>query len=360
MTLSMYANDPVSLPEALAQIQSACPDIGFAKRYGQEVFDYVDKINRVLYGLCNGIPPRDLYEMVEHAVSVVLPRVWADDRRGVPESLMCLLQGSLAAHRGESWIEQNERFWFLVNMEPRTPLHQIQPLHAVVARPDAASPGRSAHWDCVATFSSAEEMEQALGQAIANAGSDYAKAGHVGPLHIGTTTCLPSQGMFKGSWTPPMLRAIVLEPGVVECDPHTLAWVVQERQAAQAREEAALRPVGGGNDVFPPVDLGISQRSQIRTEQELTALKMAWLKDPCSDLEDAIGFEAHREELLGYRRRTELQWEQQKLARVEEKAIALGVPGNHALATYVIELEQRLSDLETRDFNKLSLPHPGS
>jgi hypothetical protein len=38
-----------------------------------------------------------------------------------------------------------------------------------------------------------------------------------------------------------------------------------------------------------------------RTQEDINELKADWLQDPCWDIEDSAGFEAHREELTSYR-----------------------------------------------------------
>lgn len=48
-----------------------------------------------------------------------------------------------------------------------------------------------------------------------------------------------------------------------------------------------------------------------RTTEEINELKKNWLADPCWDIEDSDGFQAHREELLAWRKEHE--------AKVEEK-----------------------------------------
>ena len=50
-----------------------------------------------------------------------------------------------------------------------------------------------------------------------------------------------------------------------------------------------------------------------RTPGEIQALKDNWYKDPCYDIEDTVGFEAHRAELQQYRYECEAHWK--KLAQ---------------------------------------------
>lgn len=75
------------------------------------------------------------------------------------------------------------------------------------------------------------------------------------------------------------------------------------------------------------------------TQHQIEELKRAWIEDPCYDLENADGFAEHRAELLAWR----LEYR-----AINAKAAELGVPGNTALATYVIALEKRLDELAQR------------
>lgn len=86
----------------------------------------------------------------------------------------------------------------------------------------------------------------------------------------------------------------------------------------------------------------------MKNSQELSDLKCQWLNDPCWDIEDTEGFEAHRVELLAFREQQEVKWSNERVSRVQAKAEQLGVPGNTALANYVLALEQRLSALEAK------------
>lgn len=82
--------------------------------------------------------------------------------------------------------------------------------------------------------------------------------------------------------------------------------------------------------------------------EALTKLKNEWQADPCWDLEDTDGFEAHRDELLAYRLECEAKWTAEKQAQLEKRAELLGCPGNVKLAQYVVSLEYRLDRLVER------------
>lgn len=86
----------------------------------------------------------------------------------------------------------------------------------------------------------------------------------------------------------------------------------------------------------------------MKSPQELSDLKGQWLNDPCWDIEATEGFEAHRAELLAFREQQEVKWTNEIESRAQAKSIQLGVPGNMALANYVLALEHRLSALEAK------------
>lgn len=97
-----------------------------------------------------------------------------------------------------------------------------------------------------------------------------------------------------------------------------------------------------------------------RTREEIERLKASWAKDPCFDIEDTEGFEAHREELRAYRDEMDILWEQQRderEARADaaalERAKRAGFMGPDAMTNYAISLEKRLGKLES-DFKSLA------
>ena len=85
-----------------------------------------------------------------------------------------------------------------------------------------------------------------------------------------------------------------------------------------------------------------------RTAEEIQELKLDWHGDPCWDIEDTEGFEAHHEELLQYRLEVERAGMERWRRELEEKAEQLGAPGNTALARYVERLEDSLEELRER------------
>lgn len=86
----------------------------------------------------------------------------------------------------------------------------------------------------------------------------------------------------------------------------------------------------------------------MKTQEEVAELKRQWLADPCWDIENTEGFESHQEGLLAFRQVQEATWAQDREKRLLATAGRLGVPGNVALAAYVLSLEQRLDALEAK------------
>ena len=73
----------------------------------------------------------------------------------------------------------------------------------------------------------------------------------------------------------------------------------------------------------------MTDQIEIRTPEEIEALKKNWLQDPCWDIEDTEGFEAHREELLTWRKEYQAKREQIREAkdqrRIEKVMLATGI-----------------------------------
>lgn len=57
-----------------------------------------------------------------------------------------------------------------------------------------------------------------------------------------------------------------------------------------------------------------------KTPEDIQALKDNWRHDPCYDIEDAEGFEEHREELKAYREERELYWKERAQKRHDKFA----------------------------------------
>ena len=75
-----------------------------------------------------------------------------------------------------------------------------------------------------------------------------------------------------------------------------------------------------------------------------------WLGDPCWDIEETEGFEAHRDELIAFRETAEAKWksarEEEFLAARADVSVRCGCPDNLELATYLLRLEERIDRLE--------------
>ena len=84
------------------------------------------------------------------------------------------------------------------------------------------------------------------------------------------------------------------------------------------------------------------------TQEQLDELISRWKTDPCWDLEDSEGFEEHYKYLRNTRLNLEYQWESNRLAQLDDKARAIGVPGNRTLAEYITTLERRIVALENK------------
>lgn len=92
--------------------------------------------------------------------------------------------------------------------------------------------------------------------------------------------------------------------------------------------------------------------SDPKSSKEITELKQQWLADPCWDIEDTEGFEAHAQELKEFRREMEAEWaadRREKLA-VYMQAVGLdpSLVAHQKLAERLRMLESRLAKLEDR------------
>lgn len=88
--------------------------------------------------------------------------------------------------------------------------------------------------------------------------------------------------------------------------------------------------------------------NDLQMTPDIEELKAQWLADPCWDIEDTEGYEAHYDELLDYRREVEARWTASLNAKVQRKADELGIPDNLKLARHVLHLEWRLEQLESK------------
>jgi hypothetical protein len=83
-----------------------------------------------------------------------------------------------------------------------------------------------------------------------------------------------------------------------------------------------------------------------RSREELEKLKADWLGDDCWNLEDAEGFEDHRDELAAFREASQAERKQQEQQRREARAAELGC--SVALLTTIEGLKSQLDRLEQK------------
>jgi len=82
-----------------------------------------------------------------------------------------------------------------------------------------------------------------------------------------------------------------------------------------------------------------------RTEQELNDLKRSWKNDPCWDIEDTEGFEAHYSELVNFKIEAIQAWQDEWKQKCLSKACEAGIPGNFQFGQYLVRQEQNLDRL---------------
>ena len=81
-----------------------------------------------------------------------------------------------------------------------------------------------------------------------------------------------------------------------------------------------------------------------KTKKAIDKLKRSWESDPCWDIEDTEGFEAHREELAKYRKEMEHKWDYERIMRIDAQAFKLEC--SFKTAKYTLALEDRIARLE--------------
>lgn len=85
-------------------------------------------------------------------------------------------------------------------------------------------------------------------------------------------------------------------------------------------------------------------QAPMRTQAEIDQLKHEWQRDPCWDLADTEGFEAHRDELAAFSRAQTVHYLRAERQRLRDKADNLGcsVP----LVKYMEALERTVVQLQ--------------
>lgn len=101
-----------------------------------------------------------------------------------------------------------------------------------------------------------------------------------------------------------------------------------------------------------------------KTDAEVQSLKENWKADPCWDIEDTEGFEAHRDELIAFREAHEAECERRFTLQLEGIATRERISVEDARALYYAERSgERASDEAVRTlrhlFNNAGLSYPG-
>ena len=82
------------------------------------------------------------------------------------------------------------------------------------------------------------------------------------------------------------------------------------------------------------------------TREELERPMAEWLADPCYDLEDADGFEEHRDELRRYREETTAAFKRKREEILRERAAELGC--TVALCEELERMQRAIEGLQDR------------
>lgn len=85
-----------------------------------------------------------------------------------------------------------------------------------------------------------------------------------------------------------------------------------------------------------------------KSPEEVEALKANWQCEPCWEIEETEGFEAHYDELREYRLQKEAEWEERSRQALQNYAKKMGVPDNPTLASYLMSLEARIEQLQRK------------
>lgn len=94
-------------------------------------------------------------------------------------------------------------------------------------------------------------------------------------------------------------------------------------------------------------------KPQTRSVEDIQALKKSWVDDPCWDIEDTDGFEAHYDELKAYHLEMKAKWDAEYEAKkqkenesLQKEFDELGILG---LFKLVKNLKDRVTDLESEN-----------
>lgn len=89
-----------------------------------------------------------------------------------------------------------------------------------------------------------------------------------------------------------------------------------------------------------------------RSKEEIQKLIADWESDPCWDLYETEGFEAHREELKAYQKAREAFWEKmqkEEEKRIDERAEKLGIKGLYRL---ILKQQEEIEQLREQLSNR--------
>ena len=81
-----------------------------------------------------------------------------------------------------------------------------------------------------------------------------------------------------------------------------------------------------------------------KSDDEISELKRQWQNDPCWDIEDTEGFEAHSDELKAWREQLEANWQARENSRLAAKAEHFGC--SVELVRHLESLLRRIEELE--------------
>lgn len=90
----------------------------------------------------------------------------------------------------------------------------------------------------------------------------------------------------------------------------------------------------------------------VKTLAEVEYYKQNWIADPCWDLEDDPNFVDYKEELLHFRLEKEKEWKEKASKRLWLQSCKMGCGDNLILAQYLIRLNDKIDELESRLIEK--------
>ena len=86
----------------------------------------------------------------------------------------------------------------------------------------------------------------------------------------------------------------------------------------------------------------------VKTLAEVEYYKQNWMADPCWDLENDPAFAEYKDELLHFRLEKEKEWKEKASKRLWLRSYKMGCRDNVILAEYLIKLQDKIDELESR------------